>query len=71
MAGLIGAVVPASGSIIKAIAIIVLGLLPGLVGTEAATKDRRKSTRAQCAPRFFLVGSTARLMCAQITERAG
>jgi putative tricarboxylic transport membrane protein len=39
--GLIGAVVLASGSIIKAIAMIVLGLLLGLVGTDVNTGTSR------------------------------
>src|ERR1700749_1592069 len=39
--GLIGAVVLASGSIVKAIAMIVLGLLLGLVGTDVNTGTSR------------------------------
>jgi TctA family transporter len=39
--GLIGAVVLASGSLLKAIAMIVLGLLLGLVGTDVETGTQR------------------------------
>jgi TctA family transporter len=39
--GLIGAVVLASGSLLKAIAMIILGLLLGLVGTDVMTSTRR------------------------------
>src|SRR3982075_3554869 len=41
--GLIGAVVLASGSLIKAIAMIVLGLLGGIVGTDVNTGGARYS----------------------------
>src|SRR5258705_9040513 len=48
--GLIAAVVLAHGSVVKAIAMIVLGLLVGLVGTDGNTGGTRFSFRLTHAP---------------------
>ena len=44
--GLIAAVVLAHGSVVKAVGMVLLGLLVGLVGTDIAERDRRASPSA-------------------------
>ena len=71
--GLIGAVVLASGSLIKALAMIVLGLLLGLVGTAVSSASSSPyQAWATSAPRYWRRSAArAPILCRSVARTSG